>query len=161
MLGIAIAATVGVIAGKLCSTARDMNSDGLITRKELAEIEAKSKAFSEYIEYNKTKLKISYDYQIEILNYKKDLVDNLKLLSIKLLEIDDKSPKLQIFSESIFGIREEIKEMNQYLNVDFLETTQIQMTDFHNSTEIGGKTTNYKSDSTLKLPQTSNMKFIK
>lgn len=149
MLGaIALGGAILTGLGTLCSTARDMRSDGLISQKELAEIEAKSKAFEQFVNYNKNIVDKAFELEMKVLDFQKVLLDKILFLLEKVEKIENED-KLNIYYNQISSIQntlnDSIKSDAKYFNGEMMNNSSVGMTDFHNKTQIGENQTSYEN----------------
>lgn len=145
------------LIGKLISTGKEMYRDDLITKKELEEIKAKSKAFESLVNYNKHKLDLAYDLEIQFLDRVMELLDNTYSLTEKLIDkvdaLDDNSPKIHFYIETVKNIQERAMQLlgtlnsdeGKYYNSISIRDASVSMIDFHNETAIGSRDTQEKN----------------
>jgi len=148
-----IVAGGGIIIGaisKICGTARDMAADRLITEKELAEIEAKSKAFKQMIEFQQNTIDKLFELELASIDFAKKYFQLIDKLTDRILEIPDNSPKLLIYSNAIDKNLESLNAFIQgdakYFNQLNISNNNIQLTNFDNPTQVGYNSTNYDGE---------------
>ncbi|HQB08550.1 MAG TPA: hypothetical protein PLW37_01670 [bacterium] len=138
------------IVSTVCSTARDMNADRLITNKELAEIEAKSKAFSEMISLKGDQIDKSFRLEMEIIGLAKEYLKMIQNMSDKIMILPDNSPKIHTYDQQISCFLNSIDALvrgdaKYFKDLDFgsFDNGRIE---FNNPTKIGTSSTNYRKD---------------
>ncbi|GEM_PF-5870269 len=146
-----LTAILGFAAGMIttvCSTARDMYKDNLISKKELAEIEAKSKAFKEIMGLKKHTLGCAFKLEMRWLDHKDKLLDNITAL----LDKFDKSRNerhLEFYAGRIKQMQDTysllLTEDPKYFHDRLLEQNGHELIEFHNDTQIGSGTTKYEA----------------
>lgn len=165
MLGFIVAAAVGVV-GAVCSTARDMHSDHLISKKELAEIEAKSNAFKELIGYYSNSVDKAYELEMKAFELQETYLKTIGIWLERVEKIEDRT-KLEIYHSNILALQGNLKylveEPPKYFNIEMLEVNTPQLTDFHNKTQIGERTTKYSSleNNLSNIPKINNPEIPK
>lgn len=139
------AVAIGTVS--ILNVFRDMRRDGLVSKKELAEIEAKSKAFSESIRLVSKAVDKTYDLEKVALENKRFLIEQLGLVLERAADMSVETPaeekKLERYLQQTTIIMEGITQGPQYFNSSMLEKMSIVFPEFNQSTEIG----NTSSDS--------------
>lgn len=162
MLG--ILTLIGAGLATLCSTARDMYKDNLITKKELAEIEAKEKAFSKLIDHKSKIVDRAFDLEMEVLSCRGYIIDKIVYLTERFEKLNDEikiNAYFNLISSLIQQLNNLITQNPKYFTKEFIESNSVKMIDFHNNTQIGESTTNYEIPViNLKSIPTSSLKSI-
>jgi len=151
MIGLLVTAAVGIV-GTLCSTARDMYSDNLISKKELAEIEAKSKAFTAVVEYETNKVNNAFELELKEIElrdkYIGDFLDKIIFL-IEKLDTVEEGTRFTLYYNQISTLQDSLNELitsdPKYFTNELIEKSKVQMIDTHHQTQIGVSSTNYSS----------------
>lgn len=165
MLGFLVAAAVGVV-GVMCSTARDMHSDHLISKKELAEIEAKSNAFTELIGFYKNSVDKAYELEMKAMELQEIYLNVIGIWLERIEKIEDKT-KLEMYHCSIMEVQGRLKYLvekpSEFFTEEMIDKNTPQLADFHNTTQIGEKSTNYGTsiDNLNNIPKISKSEIPK
>lgn len=163
LAGMLIGAGVA-LAGKLCSTGKEMYRDNLISQKELEEINAKSKAFERFIEYHKQQINLAYDLEVKFLDHLNEIIDKSYKTLDKIIDkvdaLDDNSPKIHFYINTMTEFQQNISKIvsvlnnnGKYYNNNMLETTRVQMIDYHSETDIGTRDTSEKESNLLNFSE--------
>ncbi|MDD3051476.1 MAG: hypothetical protein PHR06_10065 [Candidatus Cloacimonetes bacterium] len=151
---------IGIVA----STARGMHADNLISEKELREIEARSKAFTEFINFKRYHLEREYELRIFMITSLQEQFRDIMSLFDKIMLIDDNSPKLEILDRKLNVVLEYYKNFmqitsDQIKNNDF-HISEINNFNFDKLTEIGTKHKNVNYANSINyLPLSSKQNF--
>jgi len=147
---IAGGAVLTTIVSTVCSTARDMHADRLITQKELAEIEAKSKAFSKILSLKSNQIDKAFRLELELIKLAEEYLKIIQDMSDKIMSIQDNSPKIQIYDQKIScflnSIDAFVRGDSKYFKELDLKSFENGMIEYDSPTQIGTGSTNYKKD---------------
>ncbi|MFA7074439.1 MAG: hypothetical protein WC234_04540 [Endomicrobiaceae bacterium] len=129
-----------LIGTMLCKTARGMHADSLISKKELKEIEAKVKAFEQYIGLMKHTIDKAFKLETAVLENAKYQQNIAFQLLEKINEINDEK-KLNFYFEQITCFVTNsmaiIMMEPKYFTKDLIEKINLTVPDFHYNSEIG------------------------
>ncbi len=125
----------------ILNTHRDMKSDRLIQEKELAEIEAKVKTYTEYTSFHKDTLNKSYELEKKELELIQ-LVTNKIVTMFEIVEnLDESTTKFKVYIEQINRYQKILEKMvdstGRYFNEKIIEANKIDIPEFIRYTEIG------------------------
>ncbi len=129
------------VIGMMCKTAKQMHENHLITQKELAEIEAKSKAFEQYVKYHQNTVDKAYELEKELLGFANRNLEFAKSLMEKIMVLDERSKKIEMLHIEICRLIDAntaiLLNNPKYFNETLFRNNKISSIDFHNSTDIG------------------------
>ncbi len=151
-LGLLLGGAIAVV-GMLCNTSKQMHENHLITKKELAEIEAKSKAFEQFVKYHQNTIDRAYDLEKELLSIAKNNLESANMLMDKIVGLDENSKKIELFHTYICQIIEGstaiLLNNPKYFNETLFKNCEVSSIDFHHSTEIGKNCSSSQKDNLL------------
>ncbi len=123
------------------SICRDMQSYRLIQEKELAEIEAKVNAYTEYTSFHKDTLNKSYELEKKELELIQIITNKIVALFEVVENLEESSTKFKVYIEQISRYQKILEKMvdstGRYFNEKIIEANRIDIPEFIRYTEIG------------------------
>ncbi len=122
---------------------RDIKSDRLIQEKELAEIEARLNAYTQYNNFHTDILNKSYDLEQKELELIQIVTNRIVLLFEIVEKLEESSTKFKVYIEQINRYQNILEKMvtgsGKYFNEKIIEVNKISIPEFIRYTEIGSR----------------------